>query len=105
MLGFLGSVKSIFTGVETNPGISASGKKPGMRIIILLFFFLSGSSGLIYQVVWNRMLSLVFGSTTFAMAIVFTAFMGGMAMGSFYFGRLIDQRGNPLILIKQFLML
>lgn len=54
---------------------------------IWLCFFASGMSGLVYQVVWVRELVLVFGATTFAVSTVLTAFMGGLALGSYYFGR------------------
>ena len=64
--------------------------------VILLCFFLSGASGLIYQVVWVRELVLVFGATTFAVSTVLTAFMGGLALGSFWFGRRARKLTHPL---------
>jgi len=33
------------------------------RFLVLVLFFLSGASGLVYQVVWTRQLSLIFGVT------------------------------------------
>jgi spermidine synthase len=63
---------------------------------ILLCFFASGFSGLVYQVIWVRELVLVFGATTFAVSTVLTAFMGGLALGSFYFGRRSEQIKHPL---------
>jgi len=63
---------------------------------IWLCFFASGVSGLIYQVVWVRELVLVFGATTFAVSTVLTAFMGGLALGSYYFGRRSQHFKNPL---------
>jgi spermidine synthase len=68
----------------------------GSSIILFLFFF-SGASALIYEVVWGRMLTLVFGGTAFAISTVLAAFMAGLALGSYLFGRLIDRRGNPLL--------
>ena len=59
-------------------------------------FFASGISGLIYQVVWLRMLSRTTGVTIHATAIVVAAFMAGLALGSFFFGRFIDKRDDPL---------
>ena len=47
------------------------------RTLIFTLFFLSGISGLIYQIVWNRMLVLVFGNTLLANSTVLTAFMAG----------------------------
>src|SRR5436190_1148717 len=44
--------------------------------------FLSGMSGLVYEVAWVRSLELIFGATTFAVATVLASFMGGLAAGS-----------------------
>jgi spermidine synthase len=69
-----------------------------IQAVILIIFFLSGACGLIYEVVWQRMLNLVFGNTTFAASIILASFMGGLAIGSFYFGRLVDKIKKSLIL-------
>src|SRR3990172_11346183 len=66
------------------------------RPLILLIFFLSGASGLIYEIVWTRLLSLVFGVSSFAISTVLTVFMAGLGIGGYTFGKLIDKRGNPL---------
>lgn len=42
------------------------------------------------------MLSLVFGSTTLAISSVLTAFMGGLALGSYIFGKKADRIRSPL---------
>ena len=62
-----------------------------IKPIVWLIFILSGASGLIYQVIWMRQLTLIFGSTVFATSTVLTAFMAGLALGSYYFGRKIDE--------------
>ncbi len=67
-----------------------------IQSITFVLFFLSGVSGLIYQVIWQGMLNLVFGNTTFATATVVASFMGGMALGSYCFGRIADRHRNPL---------
>ena len=66
-------------------------------VIIALLFFASGFSSLIYQVVWNRLLVFLFGSTTFATASVLAVFMGGLAAGSFIGGRLCMKTARPLL--------
>ena len=55
-------------------------------------------SGLIYEVVWTRMLTQIFGNTTHAIATVLTAFMGGLALGSYLFGLLADRGKNNFLL-------
>lgn len=55
-------------------------------------------SGLIYEVAWVRSLELIFGTTTFAVATVLAAFMGGLACGSYFIGKLSArfERFHPL---------
>ena len=66
--------------------------------IAFVCFFLSGMSGLIYEVVWTRMLTQIFGNTTYAVATVLTAFMGGLALGSYLFGLVADRGKNNFLL-------
>lgn len=70
-----------------------------MRRLAFVLFFLSGGLALLYEVVWLRLLVLVFGSTQFAVTSVLTAVMAGLALGSLLFGRYVDSsRRNPLVL-------
>ncbi|HKR02354.1 MAG TPA: fused MFS/spermidine synthase [Pyrinomonadaceae bacterium] len=64
--------------------------------LVGLCFVLSGATGLIYEVLWARMLGLVFGATTFAISAVLAAFMGGLALGSAWAGRLAARIKRPL---------
>ena len=66
-----------------------------MRPVILACFFLSGASGLVLEMLWTRMLTLVFGSTTLAVSTVLTAFMGGLGLGSYLAGKFADRLKNP----------
>ncbi|HEY6247042.1 MAG TPA: fused MFS/spermidine synthase, partial [Pyrinomonadaceae bacterium] len=65
-------------------------------ILIGLCFIFSGATGLIYEVLWARMLGLVFGATTLAVSTVLAAFMGGLALGSALAGRLCSRIKRPL---------
>ena len=62
--------------------------------IAYLFFFLSGATALIYQVVWVRALALVFGNTTHATSTVLAAFMAGLGLGSAFGGLLSSRLGS-----------
>lgn len=59
-------------------------------------FFLSGASALVYQVLWLRLLSLVFGVTVYAATAVLASFMAGLALGSWGGGRLAERVRSPL---------
>lgn len=64
--------------------------------IVLALFLASGFAGLVYEVLWTRMLTYVFGATLYAVSTVLAAYMGGLALGSFLFGRWVDRQRNPL---------
>lgn len=64
--------------------------------LIYLMFFLSGAAALIYEVVWVRSLSLVFGGTHLAVTAVLSVFMGGLALGSYVIGKHVDAVQKPL---------
>ncbi len=66
---------------------------PRTLLIVPCLFFLSGACGLVYQVVWARMLVVVFGATMLAVSTVLSAFMAGLALGSFLCGRYVDGGG------------
>lgn len=65
-------------------------------LLIGVCFIFSGATGLIYEVLWARMLGLVFGATTLAVSTVLAAFMGGLALGSALAGRLARRIRKPL---------
>ena len=66
------------------------------RKVVLLLFFGSGATSLIYEVVWSRSLSLIFGATALGVSTVLAAFMAGLALGSYWFGRVADCHKNPI---------
>lgn len=63
---------------------------------VLLLFFLSGATGLVYETVWGRALHLVFGTSQFAIATVLAAFMTGLAAGGAVGARLAPRLRRPL---------
>ncbi len=65
-------------------------------IISICCFFLSGSIGLSYEICWIRKASLVFGSAMFAISTVLAVFFGGLALGSYLFGKYSQRVSRPL---------
>jgi spermidine synthase len=59
-------------------------------------FFLSGAAALIYQVVWVRSLTLIFGGSHLAVTAVLSIFMAGLAIGGYTIGKYVDQVRKPL---------
>ncbi|MGA1825121.1 MAG: hypothetical protein ACMUIP_10720, partial [bacterium] len=70
--------------------------KTNKNNVILIFLFISGACGLIYEILWMKMLALVIGNTVFSITTVLTSFMGGLALGSFLAGRFEEKITNPL---------
>ncbi|MCK6511822.1 fused MFS/spermidine synthase [Myxococcota bacterium] len=59
-----------------------------------LLFVGSGACGVGLELLWTRMLMGVFGGTTLAVVTVLTAYMGGLAWGSWWGGRWVDRLGG-----------
>jgi len=64
--------------------------------LISLLFFLSGAAALIYEVVWFRSFSLLFGASHLAVTTVLFVFMGGLALGSHLLGKRVERHAKPL---------
>jgi hypothetical protein len=58
--------------------------------LIYLMFFLSGATALIYQVIWVRSLTLIFGGSHLAVTAVLSIFMAGLAIGGYVIGKYVD---------------
>lgn len=64
--------------------------------ILLILFFGSGCSALIYEVTWYQVLQLALGSTAVSLGILLATFMGGLCIGSIALPRLKLTKHYPL---------
>ncbi|MFN7971863.1 MAG: fused MFS/spermidine synthase [Acidobacteriota bacterium] len=62
----------------------------------MTLFFVSGATGLLYEVLFSRLLHLFVGSTVHALTTVLTTFMGGLGLGAFLGGRRAARFPDPL---------
>jgi spermidine synthase len=68
--------------------------------VTVLAFFASGVAALLYQVLWQRLLSIFSGADVYSATVIVAAFMAGLGAGSLAGGRLADhasRRGCLLI--------
>src|SRR5262249_31723341 len=75
-------------------GIREAGRSRLSRLAAI--FFLSGVAGLLYELLWLRILALTFGVTSYAVSTVLAGLMAGLALGSMAAGRIADRLGQPL---------
>ena len=68
----------------------------GKDCIALTCFFISGFTGLVYEICWIRKASLIFGTTIFAISTVVAVFFAGLALGSYLFGKYTVKTSQPL---------
>lgn len=68
----------------------------GSGHVAVFCLFVSGLTGLAYEICWIRKAAMVFGSAAFALSTVLAVFFGGMAIGSFLFGRYSQRTRRPL---------
>lgn len=62
-------------------------RNPGEFFAVHAVLFLTGFTFLVYEVSWNRLLSLVLGATVTASTIVLSSFMAGFGAGAYVWGR------------------
>ena len=61
------------------------------RVIFVFVFVASGIAALVYQTIWQRMLTLFGGADVFSVTIVVAAFMAGLGFGHLAGGHLADR--------------
>jgi spermidine synthase len=67
-----------------------------LHLIVVALFIFSGLASLVYQVVWFKQLSYFLGNTTYSQSVVLATFMGGLALGAWYWGKRADKFTNNL---------
>lgn len=80
--------------VRNSPQKSRASRPRAATTIVFAAFFLSGITSLVYEVIWMRMLAFTFGSTSLAVSAALAAFMAGLAIGCYVFGRIADRVKN-----------
>ena len=72
--------------------------------LLHLLFFLSGFSGLIYQVVSVRSFGNVLGNTIYSTSLIVAVFMAGLGGGSYLVGAWADRRyaAKPESLLRSY---
>jgi spermidine synthase len=63
---------------------------------VALLFLVSGASGLVYEVLWSRQLARVLGGSYPSVVATVAAFLGGLALGAVFGGRLAARTPRPL---------
>jgi spermidine synthase len=78
-----------------------------MRILALVLTVLTGFSGLVYEVTWQKALSILLGSHSEATAAVLAIFLGGLSLGYSLFGRVSSRvaRAAPVAASGRLLLL
>jgi len=71
--------------------ISRSGNR--LVALVLVCFFLSGVTALIYQILWTRMAVKIIGGAPLAVSIILTIFMAGLGNGTRAAGQNIRPAG------------
>ncbi len=64
--------------------------------LLLMVALLTGAASFIYEIVWIRMLNMVLGSSTHSFELMLSAFILGLAIGSYWIRRRIANIKHPL---------
>jgi spermidine synthase len=72
-------------GESVPPGPGEDKARASLMRTVLLAFFISGFTSMVYQVCWSRALALSFGSSVYSFSTILVTFLSGIALGSFIF--------------------
>ncbi|MFQ5788916.1 MAG: fused MFS/spermidine synthase, partial [Acidobacteriota bacterium] len=89
------AVEPAGTGVESAAAPALSGSGTAARWAMLAFG-VSGFAALGFQVIWTRLMTLVFKGFTYSFSSMLTVFLAGIALGSLAFGGRVDRSRDPL---------
>ena len=84
---------------DLTPGAALSSKardKLSSPRLLLVAAFITGAASFIYEIAWLRMLSMVLGASTHAFELMLSAFICGLAFGSYWIRKRIDKIAEPL---------
>ncbi len=84
------------TGERVTAGDAAGLEIRRLVVLLLTVSFGTAVASFIYEIAWLRMLSLVLGSATHSFELMLSAFILGLALGSFWVRRRADQWARPL---------
>jgi predicted membrane-bound spermidine synthase len=68
--------------------IALKKNRPLALYLFAELFFISGAAGVIYEIVWERLLELYFDVTMISVTLIVSAYMAGLGVGSLIGGRL-----------------
>jgi len=69
--------------------MKSSQAQHGRRRLFFVLFLISGLTGVVFEVVSSKLLGLLMGNSIYSITTVVTAFMAGLALGSWYADRLV----------------
>ena len=76
---------------------AATVKRADRRVYFYLIFFAGGLPALIYQVTWQRVLTLYFGVDIYSTTVTVATFMLGLGVGSLCGGWIADRAARPTL--------
>lgn len=81
---------------------SSAGSADGGRnapLLLLAVALMTGAASFIYEIVWIRMLTMVLGASTHSFELMLSAFILGLALGSYWIRRHIARITHPLAVL------
>jgi spermidine synthase len=94
----LPALRGLGAAVPKPARVLEAASRPGWRYAVLLAGYgLSGLCAMVYQVGWARTLSLSLSNTTYALALILAAYIGGLALGGLAMAPWADRLRRPLV--------
>lgn len=90
----------VFPYESTKPErVSSNSQGSYAPFLLLLVALATGAASFIYEIVWIRMLNMVLGASTHSFELMLSAFIFGLAIGSYWIRRCISSIKHPLAVL------
>ncbi len=87
-----GSVK--YPSMNSTPTLKIN--RSAQLTLFSILLLISGAAGLIYEVIWERLLEIYFGVTMTSITLIVSAYLAGLGLGSLFGGRISQRLKAPL---------
>ena len=89
---------ALFVGYQPAGDVAAADERSAENApaIVLLVIALSGFTALGAEVVWTRLLAMLFGATVYTFAVILAVFLAGLGIGSTLAARWVQRASSPL---------
>ncbi len=93
----MANIEKMKSNKQNSKNGKAGSRVSSKLVLFSILFLVSGAAGLIYEIIWERLLGLYFGVTMVSITLIVAAYMGGLGLGSLIGGQIARRLKSTLL--------